>query len=53
MPALTPAFLVDFLSVLALNGCEGLFGIDTIAKAAWSEMSIGDASSCAHMPWNT
>src|SRR5579859_1658829 len=43
-PAPTPAFLADFLSVLALNGCDGLFGIDTIAKAAWSEMSIGDAS---------
>jgi hypothetical protein len=38
------AFLSDFLSVLALNGCDGLFGIDTIAKVAWSEISIGDAS---------
>lgn len=27
-----------------MNGCDGLFGIDTIAKVAWSEMSIGDAS---------
>lgn len=43
-PAPTPAFLLDFLSVLASNGCDGLFGIDTIAKGAWSEMKIGDAS---------
>lgn len=39
-----PAFLLDFLSVLASNGCDGLFGIDTIAKASWAEMKIGDAS---------
>ncbi|KAH8586023.1 hypothetical protein B0O99DRAFT_645559 [Bisporella sp. PMI_857] len=43
-PVPTSAFLSDFLSVLALNGCDGLFGIDTIAKVAWSEMSIGDVS---------
>ncbi|KAI9815418.1 MAG: hypothetical protein M1832_005488 [Thelocarpon impressellum] len=43
-PAPTNAFLRDFLSVLASNGCDGLFGIDTIAKGAWSEMKIGDAS---------
>ena len=43
-PAPTPAFVLDFLSVLALNGCDALFGIDTIAKGAWTEMSIGDAS---------
>jgi len=33
-PTPTDAFLLDFLSVLALNGCNGLFGIDTIAKDA-------------------
>jgi hypothetical protein len=27
-----------------LNRCDGLFGIDTLAKGAWSEMKIGDAS---------
>lgn len=43
-PTPTPAFLLDFLSVLALNRCDGLFGIDTIAKSAWAEMKIGDAS---------
>ncbi|POR33052.1 hypothetical protein TPAR_06752 [Tolypocladium paradoxum] len=43
-PAPTPAFIAEFLSVLASNGCDGLFGIDTIAKGAWSEMKIGDAS---------
>ena len=43
-PALTPTFLADFLSVLASNGCDNLFGIDTIAKGAWSEIKIGDAS---------
>jgi hypothetical protein len=35
---------LDFLSVLALNRCNGLFGINTIAKGAWTKMSIGDAS---------
>ncbi|KAM0425043.1 hypothetical protein ACHAPT_009844 [Fusarium lateritium] len=40
----TPAFLADFLSVLTSNGCDGLFGIDTIARGDWSEMKIGDAS---------
>ena len=44
MPALAPAFLSEFLSILASNGCDGLFGIDTLAKGAWSEMKIGDAS---------
>ncbi|KDR79793.1 hypothetical protein GALMADRAFT_61902 [Galerina marginata CBS 339.88] len=43
-PVLTPAFLFDFLSVLATSGCDGLFGIDTIAKNAWAEMTIGNAS---------
>ncbi|KAL9063187.1 MAG: hypothetical protein Q9161_009605 [Pseudevernia consocians] len=43
-PAFSPAFLSDFLSVLASNGCDGLFGVDTLAKDAWSEMKIGDAS---------
>jgi hypothetical protein len=43
-PTPTLAFLLDFLSVLASNGCDSLFGIDTIAKGAWSEMKIGDAS---------
>jgi len=40
----TPAFLLDFLAVLSMNGCDGLFGIDTIAKGPWSEINIGDAS---------
>jgi len=44
MPALMPAFLLDRLSVLVSNQCSGLFGIDTIAKGAWSEMKISDAS---------
>jgi hypothetical protein len=44
MPVLTPAFLADFLSVLALNDCGSLFGIDTVNKAARPEMAIGDAS---------
>ncbi|KFY95010.1 hypothetical protein V498_03582 [Pseudogymnoascus sp. VKM F-4517 (FW-2822)] len=44
VPMQTPAFIEEFLSVLASNGCDGLFGIDTIAKDAWSEMKIGDAN---------
>lgn len=43
-PGPTPAFLSDFSSVLASNGCDGLFGIDTIASGNWSEMKIGGAS---------
>lgn len=38
------AFVLELLSVLTLNRLGGLFGIDTIAKSAWTEMSIGDAS---------
>lgn len=40
----TPAFLSDFLEVLAANGCAGVFGIDTLAETDWSELTIGDAS---------
>ena len=43
-PVPTPSFLSDFLSILTQNGVEGMFGIDTMASGAWSEMSIGDAS---------
>lgn len=44
MPVLTDSFLSDFLDVLESNKCAGLFGIDTIAKSAWIEMSMGNAS---------
>lgn len=30
--------------MLAANNVDGLFGIDTLAKDAWSEMKLGDAS---------
>ena len=40
----TNTFLVDFLSVLAVNGMIGLFSIDTIADNAWTELGIGNAS---------
>lgn len=40
----TPAFLSDFLSVVASTGCDDLFGLDTLAESAWLEMKIGDAS---------
>ncbi|KAG6017605.1 hypothetical protein E4U43_000738 [Claviceps pusilla] len=43
-PVPSAEFIHEFLSVLASNGCEGLFGIDTLAKHNWSEMKIGDAS---------
>ncbi|EFY89303.1 hypothetical protein J3458_018760 [Metarhizium acridum] len=43
-PTPSAAFVQELLSVLASNGCEGLFGIDTLAKNNWSEMKIGDAS---------
>lgn len=43
-PTPSPSFLLDFYAVLSSNGCDGLFGIDTIAKKGWSEMKIGDAS---------
>ncbi|EPE06694.1 3-hydroxybutyryl- dehydratase [Ophiostoma piceae UAMH 11346] len=44
IPAPGTAFISDLLSVLASNGCTDVFGIDTIAKYAWSEMTIGDSS---------
>jgi hypothetical protein len=43
-PVPTLSFLSDLLSILTSNGLEGLFGIDTVAEGAWSEMSIGQAS---------
>lgn len=43
-PTPPPAFVDELLSVLTSNGCDGLFGIDTVAKKDWSEMKIGDAS---------
>jgi len=43
-PTPSPSFLLDFYTVLSSNGCDGLFGIDTIAQKGWSEMKIGDAS---------
>jgi len=38
------AFLSEFVSILKSNECDSLFGIDTLAKNDWSEMTIGDAS---------
>jgi hypothetical protein len=38
------AFLFKLCSVLALNKVDGLFGVDTIADRAWTEMSIGGAN---------
>ncbi|KAF8961230.1 hypothetical protein BDZ97DRAFT_1664500 [Flammula alnicola] len=43
-PAPMPEFLMDFLTVLTSNKCNCLFGIDTIAERAWTEIKIGDAS---------
>ena len=44
----TPAIDADFgrelASILASNGCEGLFGIDTLGDEDWTELNIGDAS---------
>ncbi|KAL2060465.1 hypothetical protein VTL71DRAFT_9496 [Oculimacula yallundae] len=40
----SPSFLLDFYAVLSSTGCNGLFGIDTIAEKDWSEMKIGEAS---------
>ena len=37
-------FLSDLISVLTLNGCDGLFGVDSLATADWTEMKVGDAS---------
>ena len=43
-PEPSSAFVADFLTVLAVNGCTGLFCIDTLASSNWSEIKIGDAS---------
>ena len=37
-------FLSDFASVLTSDGCDGLFGIDTLANGDWTEMNVGNAS---------
>ncbi|KAM3463499.1 hypothetical protein MY5147_009653 [Beauveria neobassiana] len=44
VPSPPAAFLAEFISVLASNECSGVFGIDTIAKNAWAEIKVGDAS---------
>ena len=37
-------FIETLTDVLATNGCEGLFGIDTLAEEDWTEINIGNAS---------
>ncbi|EJP61249.1 3-hydroxybutyryl-CoA dehydratase [Beauveria bassiana ARSEF 2860] len=44
VPSPPAAFLAEFISVLASNECSGVFGIDTMAKNAWAEIKVGDAS---------
>ncbi|UKZ75284.1 hypothetical protein TrVFT333_002960 [Trichoderma virens FT-333] len=39
-----PDFVKELVSVLASNGCNDMFGIDTMAEGPWTEMSIGSAS---------
>ncbi|KAJ6780651.1 hypothetical protein PWT90_01747 [Aphanocladium album] len=38
------AFMAELATVLRSNGCEDMFGIDTVADSAWSELSVGNAS---------
>ena len=40
----SPDFVAEFTNVLASNGCEGLFGIDTLVDNDWTELKIGNAS---------
>jgi len=43
-PTVPPNLVTDLSNVLASNGCEGLFGIDTLAAKNWTELTIGNAS---------
>lgn len=43
-PTIPPELIAEMTDVLALNGCEGLFGIDSLLEDDWTELSIGDAS---------
>ena len=43
-PVVPPDFIAELTSVLASNGCEGLFGIDTLVENDWTELTIGNAS---------
>jgi hypothetical protein len=43
-PVLPPDFIVDLTNILALNDCEGLFGIDTLGGENWTELTISNAS---------
>jgi len=42
VPALE--FLEDFSAALTSNGCDGMFGLDTISRNSWAEITIGNAS---------
>ncbi|KAL2059742.1 hypothetical protein VTL71DRAFT_10234 [Oculimacula yallundae] len=43
-PTVSPNLVADLSEVLAANGCEGLFGIDTLAATNWTELTVGNAS---------
>jgi hypothetical protein len=43
-PTLSADFITELADMLASNGCEGLFGIDTLADNDWTELSIENAS---------
>ncbi|KAL8895228.1 MAG: hypothetical protein Q9207_008251 [Kuettlingeria erythrocarpa] len=43
-PVIPPHFVAELDHLLTLNGCKGLFGIDTLAVNDWTEITIGNAS---------
>jgi len=42
VPALE--FMEEFSAALASSGCAGMFGLDTISRNSWAEMTVGNAS---------
>ncbi|KAI0436239.1 hypothetical protein F4803DRAFT_542987 [Xylaria telfairii] len=43
-PTFAPGFIAELADILTSNGCNGLFGIDTLNQNDWTELSIGNAS---------
>ncbi|KAI4129746.1 MAG: hypothetical protein LQ341_006532 [Variospora aurantia] len=43
-PVIPPHFIAELDRVLTLSDCNGLFGIDTLAEADWTELTVGNAS---------
>ena len=43
-PVVSPDFIAELTNVLASNGCEGLFGTDSLVDDNWAKLTIGNVS---------